>query len=152
MDIPEQFHFEYLRRVEFSDTDMAGIIHFANYFRYVESAEHAFWRSLGRSIHSGKGEDQHGWPRLNVSCSFFKPTRFEQLLKIRLHIQEVRNTTICYGFYVFDDQEPEPALVAAGEMTIIHVALKPNSGNLEKAPIPDDLRDQLNKVIAPASN
>ena len=35
------------RRVEFSDTDMAGIVHFANFYRYMEQAEHDFFRSLG---------------------------------------------------------------------------------------------------------
>ena len=36
------------RRVEFAETDMAGILHFSNYFRFMESVEHAFFRSLGR--------------------------------------------------------------------------------------------------------
>jgi hypothetical protein len=37
-------------RVQFSDTDMAGIVHFSNFFRYMERVEHAFFRSLGFSI------------------------------------------------------------------------------------------------------
>ena len=36
--------FRTTRLVEFGDTDMAGIVHFANFFRYMESAEHAFLR------------------------------------------------------------------------------------------------------------
>ena len=32
------------RRVEFSETDAAGIVHFSNFFRYMEGAEHAFLR------------------------------------------------------------------------------------------------------------
>lgn len=34
--------FEAIRRVEFSDTDLAGIMHYSNYFRFMETAEHAF--------------------------------------------------------------------------------------------------------------
>jgi tetratricopeptide (TPR) repeat protein len=30
------------RRVEFGDTDMAGIMHFANFFRFMEAAETSF--------------------------------------------------------------------------------------------------------------
>ena len=37
----------YKRRVEFAETDMAGQVHFSNFFRYMEAAEHAFFRSLG---------------------------------------------------------------------------------------------------------
>ena len=35
------------RRVEFMDTDMAGIVHFATFFRYMETAEHELLRKLG---------------------------------------------------------------------------------------------------------
>ncbi len=42
--------FTITRRVEFSETDMAGIMHYSNFFRFMETAEHAFFRSLGFSI------------------------------------------------------------------------------------------------------
>lgn len=148
MELPEKYHYEHRRRVEFSDTDLAGIVHFANYLRYVESAEHAFWRSLGMTVHSVTDNRQQGWPRLNISCNYFKPARFEQILEIRLHLKELKNTTIRYGFYIFDDHEPEPVLVAAGEVTIIHVALESHLGKIQKAPIPDDLRNLLEGVMA----
>ena len=44
------YEFQITRRVEFSETDLAGIMHFSNFFRFMESAEHAFWRSLGFSV------------------------------------------------------------------------------------------------------
>lgn len=141
MDHPDSYHFFHQRRVEFSDTDMAGIVHFANYLRYVEAAEHAFWRHIGESVHTSSDEGEHGWPRLNISCSYFKPSRFEDVLDIRLNIEKVGNTTIRYSFYVFNTQ-PE-VLVASGEVTIIHVALDSNSGRMQKAPISDELRRLL---------
>ena len=45
------YEFKMTRLVEFAETDMAGIMHFANYFRYMEVVEHAFFRSLGLSVH-----------------------------------------------------------------------------------------------------
>ena len=44
------YEFKVVRRVEFSDTDMAGIMHYSNFFRFMETAEHGFFRSLGFSI------------------------------------------------------------------------------------------------------
>ena len=44
------YEFQLSRRVEFSDTDMAGIMHFSNFFRFMEAAETAFLRSLGLSV------------------------------------------------------------------------------------------------------
>ena len=39
------------RRVQFYETDAAGVVHFSDYFRYMEEAEHALWRAAGLSIH-----------------------------------------------------------------------------------------------------
>ena len=44
------YEYKIVREVEFSDTDMAGIMHFSNFFRFMEAAEHGFFRSLGLSI------------------------------------------------------------------------------------------------------
>ena len=35
------YEFRLVRQVEFSETDMAGIVHYSNFFRYMEAAEHA---------------------------------------------------------------------------------------------------------------
>lgn len=148
MDIPETFHFTKRRRVEWADTDCAGIVHFTSFLRYVENTEHAFWRSLGISVHIGEGEEKHGWPRLSVSCDFTKPVRFEQLLNVSLRILKVGNTTLRYGFWIFDDKQPKPSLVAAGELTIIHVSLDPGSGSIRKAPIPEDLRELITSAMS----
>jgi hypothetical protein len=45
------FHeFRATRRVEFNETDLAGIVHFSNFFRYMETVEGAFYRSFGQSV------------------------------------------------------------------------------------------------------
>ena len=36
--------FKHTRRIEFAETDMAGIVHFANFFRMMETTEHEFFR------------------------------------------------------------------------------------------------------------
>ena len=54
--------FRYSRRVQFSETDLAGIAHFSAYFRFMEEAEHALWRAAGLSI--GAAETTGGWPRV----------------------------------------------------------------------------------------
>ena len=36
-------------RVIFGDTDQMGVVYYANYLRYFESARAAYWRSLGRT-------------------------------------------------------------------------------------------------------
>ena len=69
------FEFRLQRHVQFYETDAAGIVHFSNYFRYMEEAEHALWRSAGLSISASGSEI--GWPRVNVSFEYTRPLRFE---------------------------------------------------------------------------
>ncbi len=60
------YEFKAVRRVEFSETDMAGIMHYSNYFRFMETAEHAFFRSLGLSIFR-TGDPPVSWTRVHAS-------------------------------------------------------------------------------------
>jgi len=71
------YQFKIRRLVEFSDTDMAGIVHHAVYFRYMESAEHAFFRSLGMTVAPPKNASSVGWPRVHTEADFSAPLRFE---------------------------------------------------------------------------
>lgn len=76
------------RRVEFHETDMAGIVHFANFYKYAEEAEHAFFRSLGLSIMRREADGTIvGWPRVSCSCSYKSPAFFEDELEITLRIE-----------------------------------------------------------------
>ena len=57
------YEYKVRRRVEFSETDMAGIVHYSNFFRHMEAAEHAFFRSLGYSVVTTQTDPPRGWPR-----------------------------------------------------------------------------------------
>jgi len=147
MEIPQHFHFTYRRLVEFADTDLAGIMHFSNFFRFVECAEHAFFRSLGHRVHTANGSDHQGWPRLEVSCKYLKPARFEQTLEVSLRIDEIRTSSLRYSFWVFGDDAARP-LLASGACSIIHVDLDMKAREIRKAPIPAGLKASLEVIAA----
>lgn len=147
MNIPEQFHFYHRRMVEFADTDLAGLMHFSNFFRFVESAEHAFFRSMGFRVHTADGSDHQGWPRLEVSCKYHRPARFEQTLQVCLHLDEIRTSSLRYGFWIFDDAEKRQSPIATGSCAIVHVALDTTTREIRKAPIPEALRHQLERAV-----
>ena len=71
------YEFKMKRHVEFAETDMAGIMHFANYFRYMEVVEHAFFRSLGLSVHQSSVEGMNGFARVHASCDYHAPLRYQ---------------------------------------------------------------------------
>jgi acyl-CoA thioester hydrolase len=150
METPEHFHFSHRRLVEFADTDLAGIMHFANFFRFVESAEHAFFRSLGHPVHTARGAAHEGWPRLEVACKYLKPARFEQTLETCLRIEELRTSSLRYSFWIFGADDPNRLLVASGTCSIIHVELDTQAHDIRKTPIPAALRQLLEERMAGA--
>ena len=148
MDVPDHFHFSYRRLVEFADTDLAGIMHFSNFFRFVECAEHAFFRSLGFKVHSANGAEHQGWPRVEVSCKYYRPARFEQTLEVCLRIEEIRTSSVRYGFWIFPADETERSPLAVGAFSIVHVELDTHARAMRKSPIPADLRLKLESTVA----
>jgi len=94
--------FTYRRRVQFADTDMAGIVHFANYYRYMEEAEHAWFRSLGLSIMQTMPDGTViGWPRVRTQCSYEAPARYDDEIEIRLTVvrKGVKSLTLEFEFW-----------------------------------------------------
>src|SRR4029077_17247674 len=76
--------FRTTRRVEFRDTDAAGIVHFSAFFYYMESVEHEFLRQLGLSVLSNDETSPISWPRVSATCDFQSAVRFEDVLDISL--------------------------------------------------------------------
>src|SRR4030095_13205131 len=90
--MPSEYRFR--RRVQFYETDAAGIVHFSWFFRYMEEAEHALWREAGLSIHPGQSEI--GWARVATSFEFKRPLRFEDEFEVHLRVAEITRRTIRY--------------------------------------------------------
>lgn len=103
------------RLVEFSDTDMAGIMHFSAFFRYMEAAEHELLRSLGFSVYSEIDGVPISFPRVAASCDFQSPARCEEVLAIDVFVRRVGTKSVTYGFR-FSHAGRD---VATGEMTSV---------------------------------
>ena len=136
------FEFKAVRRVEFADTDMAGIMHYANFFRFMETAEHAFFRSLGFSIVTTQTEPHVGWPRVHASCDYNAPLRFEDEVEIHLLVQEKKTKALSYQFRFNKLNGPAPLEVARGRLTVVCVT-KDADGKMSATHIPGDLGDKI---------
>lgn len=122
------------RRVEFADTDMAGIIHFSSYFRYMEECEHAYFRSLGLSIvHKLPDGQILSWPRVRTNCSFHFPVRFEDMLEISLYVTRKGVKSLTLEFELFHNS----TRVARGMLKT--VCCLHHEGGITSIPIPDDI-------------
>ena len=131
--------FTITRRVEFGDTDMAGIVHFANFFRFMESAETAFLRSLGLSVSWRDDAKKLGFPRVAASCDFLAPARFEDELTIAVSVERVGTKSVTYR-HDFTNQRGES--VAVGRITTVFTR-SASPDQLASAEIPADIRAKL---------
>lgn len=139
--------FKLQRRVEFSETDMAGIVHFSNFFRYMEAAEHAFFRSIGLSIAPG-GADSIGWPRVHADCDFRKPLRFEDTVEIELLVREKRERSLVYTV-IFRKVNADPVHeVARGSLAVACIRKDAATGTMISIPIPADIANRIEAAPA----
>ena len=130
--------FRLTRRVEFSETDAAGIVHFSNYFRYMEAAEHALWRSAGLGIH--REDDSIGWPRVSTSFEYIRPLRFEDEFDVLIRVVGKTAKTISYAATV----EKDGQAIASGKLTIVCVH-RAAGVPMQAIPLPADI-DQVLQV------
>ena len=144
--------FKLRRMVEFAETDMAGIMHFSNYFRFMEATEHAFFRQLGATVHEDSQGAMRGWARVQAECRYVAPLRYQDLVEVQLLVREKKPKTIGYDF-VFrkvdegaDDAGGPPA--AVGSVTTVHVERAAGATSIRSIPVPADIAARIE--VAPA--
>ena len=130
--------FSILRRIQFAETDMAGIAHFSNFFRMMEEVEHAFFRSVGLSV-SMQHDGMHvGWPRVSTGCEFFGPVRFEDELELRLRVVRLGGKSFSYEV----DFLLAGRRMALGKTTSVCCELLAD-GTMRSMPIPPSIREKI---------
>ena len=131
--------FSVTRRVEFGDTDMAGIVHFSNFFRYMESAETAYLRARGLSVAWRDADGlRYGFPRVSVSCDYARPARFEDVLTVEVHLEKLGRTSVAYRFEFTRDG----VAIATGRAKAVYCREGPGH-TMHSVELPADLRAKL---------
>jgi YbgC/YbaW family acyl-CoA thioester hydrolase len=136
------YEFQLTRRVEFSDTDMAGIMHFSNFFRFMEATETAFMRSLGYSVVLSRCGLEVCLPRVHAECDYSLPLHFEDEVLVRLLVEKKGTRTLTYQFR-FLRQNPKPAREVARGSLVAVCAARQENGALKAVPIPHELADKI---------
>ncbi len=152
--MPSAFTVE--RRVEFCETDAAGIAHFSSLIVFMEQAEHALLRSLGLSValshtslfkNASSQEPTYSWPRVRVECDFQTPARFEDVLRVATSVSSLGTKSVTYQHHITCNGNS----IATGKMTCVCCTLQDDT--LASVPIPPRIREllQTHLVGVPAS-
>ena len=133
------------RRVEFCETDMAGIVHFSNFYKWMEQAEHEFFRSLGLTIVNHQPDGSViGWPRVSAQCRFESPARYEDVLDVLITVQRIGVKSLSYEV-VFSCGE---RVIARGSMKTVSCVMKPGEG-LKSVEIPHEYLAKIEEYVQP---
>lgn len=73
---------QFTTRVYYEDTDMAGIVYYANYLRFIERARTEWVRSLGVDQNKLKSEEGVVFAVRKVDADYLSPAKFDDVLQI----------------------------------------------------------------------
>ena len=116
--------FIYQRRIEYSDTDMSGIVHFSRFFVYMETAEHEFLRARSTSVDRTIDGVRISWPRVSATCDYKSPARFGDVLDVRVRVVRRGVKSMTYGF----EFRRGDTLLAEGKTTSVCCIMHQNRG------------------------
>ncbi|MBI2149993.1 MAG: acyl-CoA thioesterase [Acidobacteria bacterium] len=138
--------FELRLQTYWADSDAAGIVFYANYFRFIEQAEEELFRSAGAN-RAALLKDNHVWmPRVETYAKFIQPIPLGAAVRVRLHPQLKGEKTVRYDFQFLDDGAREK--IAEGYITVVCV----DAARFKATPIPDAIRSVIKKVSSPAEH
>jgi acyl-CoA thioesterase FadM len=128
-ELPDPASVVIRRRIEWMDTDAAGIYHWTTVFRLAEAAELALYSALGLEPAFGSA------PRVAASAEFKRALRFNEVVEVELAVAAIDRTSLAYGLTIACDGDP----AAHARLTVSCV--DPVTG--EAAPWPQDVRERL---------
>lgn len=129
------------RRVEFRDTDAAGIVHFSAFFFWMESAEHELLRAAEVAV-MDRGPDgiDASWPRVSASCDYISTARFGDELDVSVTVEKIGRSSITYGFSF----SLEGVDVARGRVVAVRCLMRPGH-KPEAVAIPEAIVARLSR-------
>ncbi len=119
-------------RVIYGDTDMMGVVYYANYFRYFEAGRNEFLRAAGL-LYSSLEERGYALPVASASAKYLSSARYDDELTLEVRIEQVRFGSLRMGYSLMREQDD--TLIATGET--VHACVG-RSGKVVR--LPDDLR------------
>ncbi|WP_293445086.1 tol-pal system-associated acyl-CoA thioesterase [Planktotalea sp.] len=85
---------EFALRVYYEDTDLAGIVYYANYLRFIERARTEWVRGQGIDQTRLKQEEGLVFAVRRVEADYLVPARFDDDLTVRTSVEQITGARI----------------------------------------------------------
>ena len=102
-------------RVYYEDTDLAGIVYYANYLKFIERARSEWVRDLGLDQARMKAEEGVVFAVRRVEADYLSPARFDDLLQVTTEVLTVTPARIVLAQSVLREGD----LLFAAKVTLV---------------------------------
>lgn len=93
-------------RVYYEDTDLAGFVYYANYFKFIERARSEWVRELGIDQAAMKADGGVVFAVRRVEADYFMPANYDDELIVRTQTKMVTGARLVLKQTVLRDGEP----------------------------------------------
>ncbi|MBK1636714.1 tol-pal system-associated acyl-CoA thioesterase [Rhodovulum adriaticum] len=105
-------------RVYYEDTDLAGIVYYANYLKFIERARSEWVRGLGVDQNRLKAEEGVVFAVRRVEADYLSPAKFDDLLTVTTRVTAVKPARLMLAQEVLRGQDR----LFAAQVTIVALA------------------------------
>lgn len=92
-------------RVYYEDTDLAGIVYYANYLKFIERGRSEWLRTLGIDQVALKQDSGHAFAVRRIEADYLRPARFDDLLSVETALVQATAARIVVDQSVRRDDE-----------------------------------------------
>lgn len=121
--------FELTLRIYWEDTDAGGVVFYANYLKFFERARTEWLRALGHGQEQLRRETGAMFVVSDTAMRYRRPARLDDLLRITVHVSEVRRASITLAQQAWRGDE----LLTEGTIRIVCV----DAGTFQPRAIPN---------------
>jgi len=124
-------------RVNWGDTDKAGIVYYPNFFKWFDIAGHQFFRDCG--LPPQELEDKYNIivPLIDAQCTFENPILYDDIITIHTEVEKLSNKTIKLRHIIAREE------TVMGRGHEIRGWVKQSEDGIKAESIPDDIRGIL---------
>lgn len=133
------FPFTYRQRVRFGETDMQGVVYYANYLVYAEVGRFAFLQHLGLDYKRDLLDHGLDFTIANASVRYLSPLRYPDEFDIRVKVGEVRRSSWTFAYLVTKIDGTVCAEMETGQVVL-------DQASFRATRIPDELIRKLSRA------
>jgi acyl-CoA thioester hydrolase len=131
-------NFHWNIRVYFEDTDVGGVVYYANYLRYLERARSEWLRAMGFDQSRMMQDTGLGFAVRSVAAEYLKPARLDDELQVSCSIKMLGRAQIVFEQRI--DRGAETLLTATIRLACMDLARG------KAVAVPQDIYDQFEKL------